>query len=510
MNTLCQPGMVYLVGAGPGSASLLTLEATEILAQADSVVFDRLCGYHFLTHIRPGTRLHNVGKRDNQHLVPQDEICALLVSEAKAGHRVVRLKGGDPFVFGRGGEEAQYLLQHQIPFHVVPGISSCIAVPAAAGIPVTHRDHCTGFHVITGHLHAQRQEGAYDYAALTSLKGTLVFLMGVKNLPHIVEGLITHGMPPQTPAAVVSQGYTAKQQSVHAPLCDLPAATRAAGIQPPAITLVGSVTTLGPELCQGQIPLPLTGINILVTRTRQASGKLAGRLRCLGAHCLELPLIRTEPNLDPALWNSLRTTLPTAQWVVFTSENGVNAFFEGLRTHKIDQRLLAHLKFAVVGPATAQALLKAGYQADLQPTPHQGQALAQALLTQGAAQNTLILARAAQSEPQLSEILNQSGAKVLEYPIYHTHFETTIQELVPELVAEGEFDWIPFASSSAVTAFVQAMGSLADLPSHTRFACIGPTTAATAEKLGLPVHALAQEATLDGLIQAMLAQNLSP
>lgn len=493
-------GMVHLVGAGPGSAGLLTLQAAELLASADSVVYDRLCGYHFLAHIKPGTRLHNVGKRDSHHLVPQDEICALLVAEAQAGYRVVRLKGGDPYVFGRGGEEGEYLLAHGVPFAEVPGISSSIAVPAAAGIPVTHRDHCTSFHVITGHLRAERGEGAYDFAALVALKGTLVFLMGVKNLQSIVDGLLAHGMPASTPAAVVSKGYCAHQAEVHASLGDLVQAVQAARIQAPAITIIGTVTTLGPAFRAAAPLRPLRGRKVLVTRTRHQAGKLSALLRSAGAEALEIPLLDIQPTRDPAVWKNLLSHLPHAHWLVFTSENGVRYFMEGLREQGKDLRTLATLRIAAVGSATAQCLKTFGLLADLVPEQHNALELGMALAPQLNAGEIVLLARAAQADPELPRILTKTGAQVIDAPLYNTQPNAQAQALLPEILADGEIDWIPFASSSAVEAFVQALNANVVLTEHTQIACIGPSTAATARRLGLPVHLQAPQATLESLV----------
>lgn len=497
-------GVVHLVGAGPGAAGLLTLQAAELLASAGSVVYDRLCGYHFLSHVKPGTRLHNVGKRDNHHLVPQEEICALLVAEAQAGYRVVRLKGGDPYVFGRGGEEAEYLLAHQVPFTVVPGISSSIAVPASAGIPVTHRDHCTSFHVITGHLRAERSEGAYDFAALAALKGTLVFLMGVKNLQRIVAGLLEHGMSPQTPAAVVSKGCSAHQRQVHAPLCGLVEAVEKSAIEAPAITIVGDVTAMGPLLRMGnKDERPLAGKKVLVTRTRHQAGKLSGLLRAAGAEALELPLVETTDCDDDRTWIKMLAALPHSQWLVFTSENGVRAFFSGLRARSYDIRVLSGMQIAVVGTATAAALLEHGLVADLVPAPHSATALASALAGRIQAGDSVLLARAAVADSELPRILQEKGADVQDFALYVTRPYALAQELLPEILTDAEIDWVPFASSSAVEAFVQALPSGFVIPSSVRIACIGPSTKTTALRLGLPVHAEATVATLPGLVDAL-------
>lgn len=499
-----KPGTVHLVGAGPGDAGLLTIRAAELLAKADSVVYDRLCGYHFLSHVRPDVRLHNVGKRDSMHLVPQDEICALLVSEAEQGYNVVRLKGGDPYVFGRGGEEAEYLLERGIPFQVVPGISSGIAVPGAAGIPVTHRDFCTSFHVITGHLRSERGQGAYDFAALCALQGTLVFLMGVKNLPTIVSGLLAHGMDPQTPAAVVSKGFSAHQASVHAPVCQIVDALHKAHIEAPAITIIGAVTELGPILSAGSPRKRLQGRKVLVTRTRHQAGKLTELLRSEGAECLELPLLQTQYDLSAELWQPLLTELSATQWVVFTSENGVEAFFAGMRGQRVDLRSLASVKFAVVGSATAEALRKQGFMADVVPPQHSAEALAHALLPHLTPKTSVLIARAAVADPILPRMLAEAGIHVNEFALYSTHPDPRGQELLPTLLAEGDFDWIPFASSSAVEAFAQATAQQNQgLPANLRIACIGPSTQATAVRLGFQVSAVAAQATLADLVAAL-------
>ena len=497
-------GKVSLVGAGPGAPGLLTVRATELLATADACVYDKLANYAFLSYLRSDAELYDVGKQASNHLLPQDRINALLVDLARQGKQVVRLKGGDPFVFGRGGEEAVELVTNGIPFEIVSGVTSSIAVPAAAGIPVTHRDHCTSFHVITGHERAERNESALDFEAYAQLRGTLVFMMGVSNLAHIAHELIAHGKSPETPAAVVSQGCTARQRQVIGTLADITHKVSEASLEAPAVIVIGQVVDLAETLVQTGIVQPLRGRRILVTRTRKQAGRLSAKLRAQGAEALEIPLIRVEPNTDISVWNELLQELPGMDWLVFTSENGVDIVFDQMQTRRMDVRDLAGIKLAAVGKATADRLLEHGLVADIVPDSFTVNALTESLLGQVESGECVALARAAIGDRQIAERLRAFGVNVLEAPVYRTLPEIRLRPILLEVLAQGDLDWITFASSSTVDSFVDALDGDVSKLKGVRVASIGPVTTRTAVALGLSVDVEAKTHTLDGLVDAIL------
>jgi len=496
-------GIVSLVGAGPGDPGLLTVRAVELLGRADVVVFDKLANFNFVSYLSAAAEWIDVGKQADKHTMPQEEINQLLVDLAKQGKRVVRLKGGDPYVFGRGGEEAEVLVANHIPFEVVPGVTSSIAVPAAAGIPVTHREHCTSFHVITGHERADRGESVMDFKTLAALSGTLVFLMGVRNLTQIASELIRFGKSPQTPAAVVSRGCSARQRQVVGTLEDIAHKVAEAGIEAPAVTVIGSVVNLQDVLSQTGIAKPLRGNRILVTRTRKQAGRLSEKLRARGAEALEFSLIRVEKNGDEVMWNNLLQELPGMDWLVLTSENGVEFLFEHLRKMRMDVRDLVGVKVAAVGIATADKLLEHGIVAELVPHTYTVGALTDALEDLVAAGDRIALARAEISDSQLGERLRLKGCEVLEAPIYRTFPDVSLRPYLLEMLDAKEIDWITFASSSTVDAFMEALENDPYKLGSARLASIGPVTSATLRKYGLPIHAEASVHTLDGLVQAI-------
>ena len=352
-------GKVWLVGAGPGDAGLFTIKGMETLQQAEVVVYDSLVGQEILSRIPESARCINVGKRASHHTMPQEQINQVLVEEAKKGHRVVRLKGGDPFLFGRGGEELELLVKEGIPYEVVPGVTSPIAVPAYNGIPVTHRDFTSSVHIITGH---KKQGAAYDidFDALVRTKGTLVFLMGVSALSDICQSLLQAGMDQDMPAAILQKGTTAGQKRIVATVSTLEEEVKKQGIETPAIIVVGKVCALAKEFAWHE-KLPLSGYKVMVTRPRDLISSMASRLRLLGAEVLELPAIRTEPLKDQTLLYKALKAVDTYQWIVFTSPTGVRIFFEELLKSATDIRKLAHLKVAAIGKRTKKALEERGF-----------------------------------------------------------------------------------------------------------------------------------------------------
>jgi uroporphyrinogen III methyltransferase/synthase len=489
-----QIGKVTLVGAGPGDVGLLTLKGRQVLESAQVVVYDRLVGDDVLALIPPEAERINVGKEASHHLIPQWRINEILLEQALSGKNVVRLKGGDPFLFGRGGEELELLAEHHVPFEVVPGITSALSVPAYAGIPVTHRDFCSSLHIITGHARAD-QPLTIDFDALVRTKGTLVFLMGVSALPRICEGLLAAGMDPETPAATVENGTRPNQRKTVATLATLAHEAERRGVHSPAIILVGKVCTLSDQFDWFD-RLPLKGRTVVVTRPRDRAGTLSRRLRKLGAQVVEYPCIETKAKSPcPALAQAMEA-LPQYDWLAFTSPAGVEVFFDRLRAMGKDARALAGVKVAVIGGGTARALAGYGLHADLVPEVFDAEHLAQAL-TQVRPKRVL-LCRAELGTPVLPQVLQQAGIDFTDVRAYDTIYRSDKSEEVAQLLRSGEEVLVTFTSASTVTGFVRSLEK-ADL-SRVLGLCIGVQTQAEAERLGLRT-AVAERATMDALVE---------
>lgn len=489
MNT----GNVILVGAGPGDPGLLTRKGLEALRQAEVVVYDRLVGPEILGLIPETAEKIDVGKQASNHPVPQDRINQLLLEKAREGKRVVRLKGGDPFLFGRGGEELELLRENGIRFQEVPGVTSALSVPAYAGIPVTHRDYCSSVHIITGHAKAGA-ELKIDFNALRRTNGTLVFLMGVTALPMICKGLLDAGMEGNMPAAVIERGTLPNQRKVVSTLEKLPSAAEEANIVSPAIIVVGRVCALSSSFDWFD-NLPLKGREIIVTRPAERNGSLCGKLRALGASVTAYPCIRTveredNPELDEALEN-----LPRYRWLVFTSPAGPEIFFRRLRQQHKDARTLAGLKIAAIGPKTAGEVEKNGVFADLVPEVYDSGHLAQALSN---AEGPVLLCRASEGSDALPQLFTQKGIPFADIACYDTVYEAPNSAPVKELVKSGAI--VTFTSASTVRGFVK---SLPDTDfSGMVGCCIGRQTAAEAEKYGIPIR-VAEKATMESLIECI-------
>ena len=496
-------GFVSLIGAGPGDPGLLTLRGAEALAAADVVIYDYLANPALLAHAQPEAARIYVGKKAGCHTLSQDEINALLVKRALAGQQVARLKGGDPFVFGRGGEEALALAQAGVPFEVIPGVTSAVAAPAYAGIPVTHRGLASSFAVITGHEDPTKGESAIDWARLATGVDTLVFLMGVGNLPRIVEQLVAHGRPPETPVALVRWGTTPSQQTVGGTLADIVERVKAAGLRPPAVTIVGPVAALRETLHWFE-SRPLFGQRVLVTRTREQASALSARLRALGAEAIELPTIRIVPPEDWRPLDEAVALVSRYDWIVFTSASGVRFFWERLAGAGMDARALSGVRLAAIGPATAGALAAHGLRADYVPSEYVAEAIAAGM---GDVQGQrVLLPRADIARPALANLLRQGRAEVVEVTAYRTLKPTVDTGKLDELLAQVTV--ATFTSSSTVrnlAAMAQdANLDLQRLLGKAAIACIGPITAQTARELSLPVHVMAEEYTIDGLVEALI------
>ena len=490
-------GTVYLVGAGPGDPGLITRLGLEVLRTADVIVYDRLVSPELLPEARPEAKLRYVGKASSRHALGQEEINQLLVEEALAGNAVCRLKGGDPFLFGRGGEEADYLRERGVPFVVVPGVTSAIAVPAYAGIPVTDRRFASALAIATGH-EGRESARKVDWQALARSADTLVVLMGVGNLPEAVGGMLSGGRSPETPAALISWGTTARQAVVRSSLGRIVEEAQRSGIGPPAVLVVGEVVALGERLDWFR-PGPLRGLRVLVTRPRHQASALAERLRQAGAEPVVCSVIRTEPVEIAA--DVLRCVAATEwEWVIFTSANGVTSFRASLNGAQLDWRALAGAKLAAMGPGTASALESFGLRADFVPSRAIAESLAEELPAAGDGDKVL-LPRAEEARDVLPDMMRQRGAQVEILTVYRTVRDDAGLSLLSTALEEG-VDVVTFTSSSGVRALVETVG--AEALKGIAIACIGPVTAATARGSGLSVAVEAREHTIPGLVEALI------
>jgi uroporphyrinogen III methyltransferase / synthase len=499
-------GVVYLVGAGPGDPKLITLRAAELLESADVVVYDHLASPLLLSHC-PNAKLIYVGKQSSDHTMTQDDINALLVEQGLLGRRVVRLKGGDPFVFGRGGEECQALHEAGVRFEIVPGITAAIAATAYAGIPVTHRDFNSSFTLVTGHEKddGARHDSEIDFAALAKLP-CVAFYMGAKSLPRICSGLIEYGKDPASPAATIQWGATPRQRTVVGTLADLPEKVAAAGIGPPAITIVGKVVTLRPTLSWFE-KRPLFGQTIVVTRARQQASELSRKLEDLGASVIEAPTIELTPPDDPA---TVRATLAKAaeyDWIVFTSANGVLHTKQLLTEMGRDVRALGQAQIAAIGDRTAQAVRdELCLKVDVCPKRFVAEALADELVAgHHVAGKKYLLLRAAIARPILRDRLRAAGvACVDDVAIYQTRRASTLPPGLEHAIDGGLIQWITFTSSSTAKNLVELLGpDYKERLSRAKLASIGPITTETLTELGLKPTVLAETFDIDGLVAAI-------
>jgi uroporphyrinogen III methyltransferase/synthase len=485
---------VYLVGAGPGDPGLITVRGAELLARADVVVFDRLAHPSLLDLAPSGAERIDVGKAPGRVAMDQDGINATLVEHGLAGRLVVRLKGGDPFVFGRGGEEAEALIDAGVPFEVVPGITSAIAAPAYAGIPVTHRGLSTHVTIVTGHEDPAKGSTDTDWPALARAGGTLVILMGAGRLATIVDLLMANGRAPETPVAAVRWGTRAEQSTTRATLATI----TALGVASPSAIVVGPVAGLDLAWFEAR---PLFGRRIVVTRAREQASGLRTRLEELGAEVIELPTITIEP-LPVAV-----PRLGDIAWLVFTSANGVDGFFtRGLAARELDARSLGAVRVAAIGPGTAAALARFGVRPDLVPERFVAESLLEAF-PPALSGERVVLARAEQARDVLPEGLERLGYAVEVLPVYRT-VAATPDPADLERVRAGEVDAITFTSSSTVTNFCDLVGGLPDPAPE--IVSIGPVTSDTARARGLTVTAEADPHTIDGLVTALLATLVPP
>jgi len=497
---MSKEGICYLAGAGPGDLGLVTLKVRDLVERADVIVYDYLCNPEILQWAPPTAEIIYAGKKAGQHTLKQEEIDTLLVKKTKAGKTVLRLKGGDPFVFGRGGEEAEALAAAGQRFEIIPGISSAIAAPAYAGIPVTHRDHCTQLTIFTGHEDPTKTESSLDFALLAKTPGTKVMLMGVERIGILTQRFLENGAAAATPVALVRWGTTGRQQTLRGTLGDIAEKVASAGFQAPAVAVIGSVVTLRDELNWFETR-PLFGRRIVVTRTRKQAGGLSAGLRQLGADVFELPTIRIEPPTDLLEFGELVRDSHTYEWIVFTSPNGVTAFFEMFFKLYDDVRSIGGAKIAAIGPATAAKVREYHITVDLQPEEYVAEAVVKAFGKLGSLDNiTILLARAEQSRDVLPVELAKLGAIVDEAIAYRTVPETAdVSGGIARFRDEGA-DLITFTSSSTVENF---MALKLPLPPNLKTASIGPITSKTMRELGLKVDIEAKKYDMPGLTKAI-------
>lgn len=497
-------GTVYLVGAGPGDPGLLTLRGRECLAQADVVVYDNLAGTELLDHVPAGSERIYVGKQASRHTMKQDEINALLVARAKDGNAVVRLKGGDPFVFGRGAEEALALMEEKIPFEIVPGVTAGVAGAAYAGIPVTHRAFNSVLTFITGHEDPDKEKSAINWTALAAGGGTLLFYMGVKNLENIAHKLVEGGRSPDTPVAVIQWGTLPAQRVIEGTLSDITERVAAAGLVPPAIIVVGDVVKLRAELDWYE-RRPLFGKRIVVTRTRTQASELAAKLQLMGAQPLLFPTIRIEQLDDTSQLKKVIDTISDFDWLVFTSPNAVEAFFSVLHTMKYDSRRLASSKICVIGPGTEARLNDEGIISDLMPEKFTSAGVFDAFVKSKEVDGKhFLLPRADIANPELPRRLREAGAVVTEVTAYRT-LPGEPEPKVIDALRDGKVDAVTFTSSSTARNFAALVRDKpGGLPEDVTYASIGPETSKSAAQEGMEIKIEAAEHTINGLVTALV------
>ncbi len=496
---------VYLVGAGPGDPGLITVKGKECIQTADVIIYDYLASPALLGNARPDAEMIYVGKKGGEHTLPQDGINALLVEKAKAGLTVCRLKGGDPFIFGRGGEEAEVLAAKGIPFEVVPGVTSAVAAAAYAGIPLTHRKLTATLAFVTGHEDPHKEESSIDWESLSRGIGTLVFFMGVKNLPDITQKLIANGKSPETPVALIRWGTTPGQQTVIGNLDNITERVREAGLKAPAIIVVGEVVELRKTLRWFETR-PLLGKRIIVTRAREQASDLVKQLSDLGAECLEYPTIKIVPAQDLKPMDRAIKNIGSYDWIVFTSVNGVKFFFDRLFEKRHDVRALTHIRTAAIGPATAEKLLSFGLNSDIVPKNYRAESVVEAFRQEKLDGKKILLPRAEQARPVLPVELRAMGAEVDEVTAYLTEKVGDNADLLANQLEEKTIDLITFTSSSTAINFKSLLSpdKFARLIDGVTIASIGPITTDTATELGFKVAITAQSYTIPGLCEAIL------
>lgn len=499
-------GKVYLVGAGPGDPKLVTLRGLECIAQADVVIYDRLATNLLFEHAKPDAEFIYVGKADGEHSFKQEDINRLLVEKAKEGKIVTRLKGGDPLIFGRGGEEALTLVENGIEFEFVPGVSSGNAVPAYAGIPVTHRGLTSTVAYVTGHEDPTKPSSDIEWSSLVGI-GTIVFYMGMRNLPKIVDQLIKHGRSKDTPVAIIRWGTTPQQQTVIGTLENIVQKVREVMLKAPCIIIVGEVVSLREKLCWFE-KKPLFGKTILITRAKEQAAEFSDLLAKLGGHPVEIPTIKIT---DPDSFENIDAALDRLEsgggydWVIFTSANGVRYFIKRMRALGKDIRILAGAKIAVIGPATARTVNELLMNVDLTPEEFVAEGLIEEFKSIGIKGDRILIPRAKVARDVLPDTLREMGAEVDVAEAYQTVLDEKAASRIKELLLEKSINIATFTSPSTINNFAKLIGDeLSELMKDVEIAVIGPITERAVEKIGLNVDIIAKEYTIPGLVEAIL------
>lgn len=502
-------GKVYLIGAGPGDPSLVTVKGLKFIEKAEVVVYDYLASKKLLDHAPKEAEFIYAGKKGGgHHAHTQDEINHILIDKAKSGRTVVRLKGGDPFIFGRGGEEIEELAKAGIPFEVVPGVTSATAAATYAGVPITHRRITSTVAFVTGHEDPTKDSSSIEWQKIATGIGTLVFYMGIKNLPRITEKLMANGRDPETPAMVVRWASTPEQRSVDGTLATISEIVRQADIKPPALVVIGDVVNLRKTINWFENK-PLFGKRIMVTRTREQASDLVAGLEEMGANCIEFATISIGP---PDSWDILDdalTDLGRFDWLLFTSINAIHCFFRHLDEKGLDSRALGGTRVAAVGSTTADVLRNYGIKADLLPEKFTGDGLAESLLKMGVHRSRILLPRAAKARESLPERLRKGGAEVVVAPVYKNVRPDSHGEELRTMFLEKQVDMVTFTSSSTVTNFLHMLGEedqerRKTLLGKTKIASIGPITSKTAEEAGLSVDVQPETFTIPSLVDSIV------
>ncbi len=500
-------GTVFLVGAGPGDPGLLTIKAKECIEKADVIVYDYLANEIFLEYARPGAELIYVGKKAGYHTKAQSEINSIICEKALSGLMVTRLKGGDPFIFGRGGEEAQELLMAGIPFEIVSGVTSAIAVPAYAGIPLTHRDHTATVAFVTGHEHTSKYKSNISWEKLSTGVGTIVFLMGIGNLKNICHELIKNGRSPETSVAVIQRGTLPVQKTIQGNLANIYEIAQREKIRPPGIIIVGEVVGLRQDLNWFETK-PLFGKKIVITRAREQASSFMEGLTGLGANCIEFPTIEIIPAEDPGPLDRSIDKINDYHWLLLTSVNGVKCFFNRLYEKGRDARALRDVKVCTIGPKTADAVRGYGIIPDLVPSTYRAEAVVEEFRKFRAAKLKILHPRASKARDILPDELRKMGAALDIVDVYRTIMPENKIERVYKMLEEGDIDMITFTSSSTVNNFMKMFGDKAERIKtwlkDVDIASIGPITSETVKKLGLNITVEPVDSTIDALTEVII------
>ena len=502
-KSIKKKGFVSLVGAGPGDPKLLALKGKEALEACEVVVYDYLVHPSILCYAPTLEKIYVGKKGGDPDSISQKSIEAILLKLARRGKRIVRLKGGDPFVFGRGGEEALWLAKHKIPFDVIPGVTAGIAAPAYAGIPVTHRGLASEVTLITAHEDPRKKDSDLNWKALAELRGTLVVYMGIKMLPKIIGELLRYGKKSETPVSVIRWGTTVDQQTVTGTLSNIVKKVEQAKLKPPAVTVIGNVNRLRNELKWFE-EKPLFGKTVLVTRSRKQASQLREALENQGAHVLEVPTIEIEPITDFSPLDRVIEEIGLYHWIVLTSENGVEAFFNRLKALKKDARILRDAKIAAIGPGTKAKLNSFSIEPDLMPEAFTTEGLIRALKKAGVRGKRFLLLRTNIAPDLLNRALEEAGGKVTEISVYKTEKPKGLSAKIKEAVHQNSLDFITFTSSSTAQHFFEALGNGRKLGA--KVISIGPVTSEAIRKWGVKVVREARVSTISGLVEAVVEE----